>query len=252
MTSSVAKKQTSLRFSNLRLCGDFVGLVLWSGVILLGYFGVIATQTSLAQAVQMAQSRLQAEQTVFSTIKNTLWLDHPATYLTQQENKLKNIGQQWINTDWLQGIQQQLAHLVPEPSSEKHSAVEPFHGVMQNLGRNIAQDAIEVGLLLWLILQILVVKLFELWLAIPLIVCALLLGLSEGLLQRYIRRAEAGRESSYLFHQFAQWGYRALQMYVLGFMVLPSWWTPQAMMLIFVILFTLVIAAVTGRFKKYV
>lgn len=244
--------QKTHSFSSVRLFGDGLSLTWGSGIILLGYFLMLAWTSDLNLATQAAQLRLQAEVDALNTVKQTMWLDEPADFIAQHKQQLQNQWAQFVEGSWLQGLKQHIQMLsLPNNDSSVHVKL-PFAGELPQVEHQ-AQHDIKMGLLLLsAVIQILCIKVFELLLAIPLLLAALIIGVNEGALQRYIRRAGSGRESAYLFHQFSSWGYRGLKGCYLLFMLVPPMFAPQILVLPLAVTVGLVFTVVIGRFKKYV
>lgn len=105
--------------------------------------------------------------------------------------------------------------------------------------------------LLFCILQTLGLKCLLLLAALPLFILALLVGLSDGLMQRAIRTASLGRESAYLFHQFSKYSLQVIFLGVLLFLILPIRQHLSLSVLLLALLVGTATAQVVSRFKKY-
>lgn len=109
----------------------------------------------------------------------------------------------------------------------------------------------QAGIVLLCILQTIGLKCLLLLAALPLFSLALLVGLSDGLMQRAIRTASLGRESAYLFHQFSQYSLQLIFLAVLLFLILPITRQWSGCLLLLAALMGLASAQVVSRFKKY-
>lgn len=102
-----------------------------------------------------------------------------------------------------------------------------------------------------LILSIFLTKAFVLLAAIPLFALLGVIGLIDGLSQREIRRAELGRESSYLFHMLNKWIARVIGTGLGLWLSLPLNLNPQWFFLPLGLLFAVMLSLSASKFKKY-
>ena len=101
------------------------------------------------------------------------------------------------------------------------------------------------------ITQVFAVRLAILVLALPTFVLAGLVGLTEGLVRRDLRRWGGGRESSFLYHHARR---TVVPLFVAAwvlYLALPFSLHPSFIILPFAALFGLSIAVTVGAFKKY-
>jgi integrating conjugative element membrane protein (TIGR03747 family) len=102
-----------------------------------------------------------------------------------------------------------------------------------------------------LTLKVAFVKILMMLSSIPLFAILGFVGLVDGLSQREIRRAELGRESSYLFHMLRKWVFRGIILLVLLWIAAPFSIQPQVIFLPMSVLFAFMISLTAQRFKKY-
>lgn len=109
----------------------------------------------------------------------------------------------------------------------------------------------KVFILFLLILKVFLIKTFLVIAALPLFILLGVVGLIDGLSQREIRRAELGRESSYLFHFLNK---NITKIIILGLFVwlcFPIALNPQWFFIPLALLFAGMLSFSTSKFKKY-
>lgn len=146
-----------------------------------------------------------------------------------------------------QAIQKSIAALCATPLPSKWTTLLRKSAVGQDVSRSLYEAAV----LLLCIIKTLGLKCLMLFAALPLFLLSLVVGLSDGLMQRAIRTASLGRESAYLFHQLSQYALQVIFAGVLLFLVLPLTHFISVSLLILAALVGLGTAQVAGRFKKY-
>lgn len=102
-----------------------------------------------------------------------------------------------------------------------------------------------------LTLKVVVMKLMIMISSIPLFVMLGLVGVVDGLGFREIRRAELGRESSYLFHMLGKWVFKGILLLLLVWVAMPFAVNPQLILLPMSLLFAYMVSMTARRFKKY-
>lgn len=102
-----------------------------------------------------------------------------------------------------------------------------------------------------LITQVFAVRLAVLILALPAFVLLGLMGLTDGLVQRDIRRWSGGRESSFIYHWAKKVLYPALILPWILYLAIPSSLHPNLIVLPFAILFAVSVRVMASTFKKY-
>lgn len=123
-------------------------------------------------------------------------------------------------------------------------------GFRQRL-RHYYQLAEDYILAAMLITQVFAVRLAVLILALPAFVLLGLMGLTDGLVQRDIRRWSGGRESSFVYHWAKKLLYPALILPWILYLAIPSKIHPNLIVLPFAILFALSVRVMASMFKKY-
>ncbi|OAI15626.1 hypothetical protein A1359_09465 [Methylomonas lenta] len=117
--------------------------------------------------------------------------------------------------------------------------------------RHYYQLAQDYMLAAMLITQVFAVRLAVLVLALPAFVLLGLMGLTDGLVQRDIRRWSGGRESSFVYHWAKKVLYPALIMPWILYLAIPSSIHPNLIVLPFAILFAMSVRVMASTFKKY-
>lgn len=112
----------------------------------------------------------------------------------------------------------------------------------------LAEDYILAAML---ITQVFAVRLAVLILALPAFVLLGLMGLTDGLVQRDIRRWSGGRESSFVYHWAKKLLYPALILPWILYLAIPSSIHPNLIVLPFAILFAVSVRVMASTFKKY-
>lgn len=102
-----------------------------------------------------------------------------------------------------------------------------------------------------LALKIFFIKTFLLLAAIPLFALLGAVGLIDGLSEREIRRAELGRESSYLFHMLNQWILKIIGIGLCTWICIPVVVNPQWFFVPLGLLFSMMLSLSASKFKKY-
>lgn len=102
-----------------------------------------------------------------------------------------------------------------------------------------------------LITEVFAVRLAVLIMALPAFVLLGLMGLTDGLVQRDIRRWSGGRESSFVYHWAKKLLYPALILPWILYLAIPSSLHPNLVVLPFAILFALSVRVMASMFKKY-
>ena len=110
---------------------------------------------------------------------------------------------------------------------------------------------LKAGFLLVLTLKIFVIKAFLLIAALPLFALLGVVGLVDGLSLREIRRAELGRESSYLFHMLNLWIARLIGFGLCLWVCMPAAINPQWFFVPLGLLFSVMLSLSASKFKKY-
>jgi integrating conjugative element membrane protein (TIGR03747 family) len=110
---------------------------------------------------------------------------------------------------------------------------------------------LKAGFLFILILKIFFIKAFLLIAAIPLFALLGFVGSIDGLSQREIRRAELGRESSYLFHMFNKWVAKIIGFGLFAWVCMPATVNPQWFFIPLGLLFSMMLSLIASKFKKY-
>lgn len=159
------------------------------------------------------------------------------------------------------------AGLSQKAQSLTQTGVDAFkEGLSGYLSEDFVLDAIEkgtgflnsayvfvlkAGFLLVLTLKIFAIKAFLLVAALPLFALLGLLGLVDGLSLREIRRAELGRESSYLFHMLNLWIARIIGLGLCLWVCMPAAINPQWFFVPLGLLFSVMLSLSAAKFKKY-
>lgn len=112
----------------------------------------------------------------------------------------------------------------------------------------LAEDYILAAML---VTQVFAVRLAVLVLALPAFVLLGLMGLTDGLVRRDIRRWSGGRESSFVYHWAKKLLYPALILPWILYLAIPSSIHPNLIVLPFAILFAVSVRVMASTFKKY-
>ena len=110
---------------------------------------------------------------------------------------------------------------------------------------------LKAGWLFVLVLKIFLIKTCLLIAAIPLFALLGVVGLIDGLSQREIRRAELGRESSYLFHMLNKWIAKIIGIGLCIWVCLPMTVNPQWFFVPLGLMFAVMLSLSASKFKKY-
>jgi integrating conjugative element membrane protein (TIGR03747 family) len=110
---------------------------------------------------------------------------------------------------------------------------------------------LKAGWLFVLVLKIFLIKTCLLIAAIPLFALLGVVGLIDGLSQREIRRAELGRESSYLFHMLNKWIAKIIGLGLCIWVCLPLTVNPQWFFVPEGLMFAVMLSLSASKFKKY-
>jgi integrating conjugative element membrane protein (TIGR03747 family) len=137
-------------------------------------------------------------------------------------------------------INKELHKVLPEEDSE-------FGQITDDLLQKIQQ----AGLLLRLVTEVLLIKLFVLSAALPLLMLAITAGCVDGLNQRAIRTASLGRESSYVFHQLSRHLKRGLLLLLALWLAIPVSITPAFVFVPVSITLSILVSFTVSRFKKH-
>ncbi|MBS3952481.1 MAG: TIGR03747 family integrating conjugative element membrane protein [Methylomicrobium sp.] len=101
------------------------------------------------------------------------------------------------------------------------------------------------------VIRIFAVRLAVLTLALPAFILLALLGLTDGLVQRDIRRWSGGRESSFVYHWAKKLIYPALITPWILYLAIPDSIHPNLIVLPFAVLFAVSVRVMASTFKKY-
>ena len=99
--------------------------------------------------------------------------------------------------------------------------------------------------------QIFAVRLAVLTLALPAFVLLALMGMTDGLVQRDIRRWSGGRESSFVYHWAKKALYPSLILPWILYLAIPKSMHPNLVVLPFAVLFAVSVRVMASTFKKY-
>lgn len=186
---------------------------------------------------------------------------------------LSGLGESVLSHPFIHGFFQRISvYLSDAGLSQKAQALTQTgvdglrHGLSGYLSEDLVSDAIEkgkgflnsayvfvlkAGFLLVLTLKIFAIKAFLLIAALPLFALLGVVGLVDGLSLREIRRAELGRESSYLFHMLNLWIARIIGFGLCLWVCMPAAFNPQWFFVPLGLLFSVMLSLSAAKFKKY-
>lgn len=192
-------------------------------------YAVLMKQLSNSYAQQTAMMQQRAN---LPEKKNHL-IQMMAAYFTQERVVVMNHTRRWLAR----------APLVSDAAMSagvKQALLKPWHFIE------------DVAALIFLTSKLIVAKLASLLLSIGVFVFAILLGACDGLVARYIRTQEGGRESAFLFHRITEKAVRLPMLCVFLYLASPFFIPPTwVVMFISVLLFSLC-RLTTANLKKFV
>ncbi len=130
-----------------------------------------------------------------------------------------------------------------EEKSNDSDHVRFFKGLIKKY-YNYLMSAIYVLIVFFIRLSILV-------LSIPIFALFGLVGVSDGLMQRDLRRWSGGNESSYVYHWAKRFAYPVLIICGVVYLVTPKSIHPNYIITPFAVLFGLILLVMASKFKKY-
>lgn len=110
----------------------------------------------------------------------------------------------------------------------------------------------DVAALIFLTSKLIVAKCASLLLSIGVFVFAILLGACDGLVARYIRTQEGGRESAFLFHRIADKAVRLPMLCVFLYLASPFFIPPTWVVIFISVLLFSLCRLTTANLKKFV
>ena len=100
--------------------------------------------------------------------------------------------------------------------------------------------------------KLVIAKFFSVFISLPVMVFAALLGAADGLLKRYIRTQEGGRESTFVYHRVSD-RVIALPVWILwGYLISPFDINPQVVVVLMSILLFCFFNISTANLKKFI
>jgi len=139
--------------------------------------------------------------------------------------------------EWLKNT----PHLV----TKLFNTLSQFNFIENNLIKNIITAII-------LSVSLCILRLSTAILFLPLFILFGLVGLTDGLVQRYLRRLGGGRESALIYHLAKQYIFVCITFSIFIYLVLPFKFQPEVLFLPFSIMFGLLISVAIRTFKKYI
>lgn len=136
-------------------------------------------------------------------------------------------------------------------NKELHKILPEEHSEFSQITDDLLQKGQQLGLLLRLTTEVLLVKILVLGAALPLLTLTMTAGFVDGLNQRAIRTASLGRESSYVFHQLSHHLKRALLLLLAVWLAVPVSITPALVFVPLSIALSILVSLTASRFKKY-
>lgn len=193
--------------------------------------------------------------------------------LKANQISLSGLGESVVSHPFIRGFFQKVSAYLNDtglPQKAQSLTQTGVDGLRQGLSgylsEDLVSDAIEKGTgflnsayvfalkarwLLALTLKIFVIKAFLLIAALPLFALLGIVGLVDGLSLREIRRAELGRESSYLFHMLNLWIARIIGVGLCVWVCMPAAFNPQWFFVPLGLLFSVMLSLSASKFKKY-
>lgn len=121
----------------------------------------------------------------------------------------------------------------------------------QQTGHNLANALAEYFISAMTITQVFALRLSILTLALPVFLLSALVGITDGLAKRDIRRWQGGRESSFLYHYAKRLSVASLILPWVVYLALPFSLNPAWVILPCAASFGLMLAVTSATFKKY-
>lgn len=221
---ATAKTQTSWVWE---VVGSLASAFFWGWLIVSGLFFYRWVESGYEEAAAQSLSALdvhitqvgavlgtedasiQKEVSDLSTAISHFFSGMNMRAIEAQADKTSKAGEQWLG-EMNQAQTKEDAGLKIQSQRLKSS--------LQTFWQGIVETAFFVGMAGVVMLLNLVVLL----LAVPLFLLGSLVGLSDGLMHRAIRRAGLGRESAYVFHKLVHFFPKALGAGVLVFLLMPT------------------------------
>ncbi|HGS8256800.1 TPA: DUF4400 domain-containing protein [Legionella pneumophila] len=245
MTSkkTAPKKKTGL--IGLILASLFLSLVILY-LVAVFLWTVYGYETALPFFIRL----LKANETSLSGLGESV-LSHPFIHgffqkvsVSVSDANLSHKAQS-LTQSGIDGLKEELSAYLSETLVS--DAIEKGAGVLNSL----YVFALKAGWLLALSLKIFAIKAFLLIAALPLFALLGVVGLVDGLSLREIRRAELGRESSYLFHMLNKWIARIIGLGLCVWVCMPTALNPQWFFVPLGLLFSMMLSLSASKFKKY-
>ena len=177
----------------------------------------------------------------------------------------KVIGSKPASEDTAQGDESSVGNTVGQAVKEKHGFI-PFvsNHVQQNNQQNSRSASLfsgifvdglstlaQIGAMLWASFLVLLFKFINIMGATLIYVLAALLGACDGLVTRYVRTAEGGRESTFIFHKMTDTILQIPAWLIMIYLVSPVLINPTFMIGLLALSFFMVFNIATANLKKF-
>ena len=100
-------------------------------------------------------------------------------------------------------------------------------------------------------LVILFAKFFSVFVSFWVFLFAAILGATDGLLERYIRTNEGGRESTFIFHRVSDTVIKIPVAILFFYLTIPLFFNPEMIVMVMSVLFFLFFYIATANLKKF-
>ena len=99
--------------------------------------------------------------------------------------------------------------------------------------------------------KVMLVKMGSLLCSLWIFIFATLLGLFDGLVARYVRTVEGGRESTFIFHKFTDTFLKFPGLVLLSYLLMPSYISSEMVIMVLSVIFFVTCFTATSQLKKY-
>lgn len=233
MTSAVERRQQSYQKPRKGLLGTTFSAVFWGWLIGFGINCFFWETEGYRQLLQELDAEYQ-QQMANIALRNTSFIHHYSILATWFDQ-----GSHWLY--------QQLMQLKPYASF-----VTPYinHLMQMSLTQHVIAFVTHLGEVAWGTLTVTWAKLVGVLSVIWVLLFAVIVGAMDGLLERYIRTMEGGRESAFMFHQLAN-GLRYPFLLLFIYLAVPVLINPEITTVVMSVLFFVLIRGATANLKKF-
>ena len=231
--TAVERRQQTTPKPKKGLLGTTLNAVFWGWLIGFGINCFFWETEGYRQLLQELDREYQ-QQMANIALRNTSFLQHYSMLTTWIEQ-----GSHWLS--------QQLMQLKPYVSS-----ITPYinYLMQMSLTQHVIAFVTHLSEVAWGTLTVTWAKLAGILSVIWVLVFAVIVGAMDGLLERYIRTMEGGRESAFIFHQLTN-GMRYPFLLLFVYLAVPILINPEIFMVLMSVLFFVLIRGATANLKKF-